>query len=80
MKLPTVEINSDQCKGCQLCIDVCPKKILGLSSLFNVLGYQYIQLIAEGCTGCAACFYACPEPSVITVVKEKKVKAAGATL
>jgi NAD-dependent dihydropyrimidine dehydrogenase PreA subunit len=73
VKLPTVEIIADQCKGCALCIEVCPKKVLELGKNFNVLGYQPVELVAEGCTGCAACFYACPEPGTITVVKEKKV-------
>lgn len=73
VKLPTVEIIIDQCKGCGLCIEVCPKKVLALGQNFNSLGYQAAELVAEGCTGCAACYYACPEPGTITVVKEKKV-------
>jgi len=71
-KLPTVDIKVDQCKGCLLCIDACPKKVLSVSKSFNVLGYQYAELSAEGCSGCDACYYACPEPGAISVIKEKK--------
>ena len=71
-KLPTVDIKVDQCKGCLLCIDACPKKVLSVSKSFNDLGYQYAELSAEGCSGCDACYYACPEPGAISVIKEKK--------
>lgn len=71
-KLPMVEIKADQCKGCLLCVEACPRKILTVSTSFNVLGYQYAEQIKQGCTGCETCYYACPEPGAITVVKEKK--------
>jgi 2-oxoisovalerate ferredoxin oxidoreductase delta subunit len=71
-KLPRVEIAVDQCKGCLLCIDSCAKNVLGVSSSFNVLGYQFVEVKIDGCTGCESCYYACPEPGAITVIKEKK--------
>lgn len=74
-KLPTIEIKIDQCKGCTLCIEICPKKVITLSKSFNVLGYQYAEMTLSGCSGCEACFYACPEPGAITVIKEKKQRA-----
>lgn len=75
-KLPTVEIDLNLCKGCGLCIDNCPPRVLVLSAQFNVLGYQYAQYVDAGCTGCEACYYACPEPSAMTVVKELKDRAS----
>ncbi|MGK5085096.1 4Fe-4S dicluster domain-containing protein [Bdellovibrionota bacterium FG-1] len=79
MKLPTVEINLNLCKGCGLCVENCPPKALFISAQFNVLGYQYAQYQGNGCTGCEACFYTCPEPSAMTVVKalREKPKAQG---
>ncbi|OFZ79935.1 MAG: hypothetical protein A2583_06155 [Bdellovibrionales bacterium RIFOXYD1_FULL_53_11] len=74
-KLPTVDIKVDQCKGCMLCIDSCPQKVLTMSTTFNILGYQFAQLSAEGCTGCDSCYYACPEPGAITIIKERKKRA-----
>lgn len=72
VKLPTVEIAVDLCKGCGLCIENCPPNVLELSTHFNVLGYQNASYKGSGCTGCEACYYACPEPSAITVIKELK--------
>ncbi len=68
----TVEIKIDECKGCELCIQICPKKVLGFSKTFNKLGYQYVVLEKDGCSGCGICFYACPEPGALTVIKVTK--------
>lgn len=74
-KLPRVEVDVDQCKGCGYCIETCPPKVLSFSQNFNRLGYQYAVYHGNGCTGCEACFYVCPEPGAITVYKEKKILA-----
>ena len=34
-------INSERCKGCALCIRVCPKKILEMSKETNGQGVHY---------------------------------------
>ena len=30
-----VVIDSEKCKGCYLCVDVCPKKILKIGDKYN---------------------------------------------
>jgi len=70
--LPKIEINPEQCKGCELCILECPKKVIQLGSKINQLGYTYAEYIGQGCIGCGICFYACPEPGAITVYKKEK--------
>lgn len=74
-RFATVEIDLSVCKGCGMCIENCPPKVLSFSTEFNTLGYQYAQYSGQNCTGCEACFYACPEPGAITVIKEMKQKA-----
>ncbi|MBN1115514.1 MAG: 4Fe-4S binding protein, partial [Oligoflexia bacterium] len=37
--VPGVEIRVDGCKGCGLCANACPKKVLVISDKINVLGY-----------------------------------------
>lgn len=53
-------IATDRCKGCELCIDVCPPAVLSMSAEKNAMGYLY-PLLAEGCTGCTACQMICPD-------------------
>ena len=67
--VPTVEINGELCKGCQLCIDVCPKKVILVGDTLNSASYHPVYYTGSGCTGCSLCFYACPEPGAIRVVK-----------
>lgn len=64
-----VVINIEECKGCELCIEACPAKVLVLSGKFNTHGYHPSSYVGAGCTGCGVCFYACPEPGAITVFK-----------
>ena len=62
-------IAREVCKGCGLCADVCPKKLLALSGEINSRGYHPIAIIGqEQCVGCAACARMCPD-AVITVEK-----------
>jgi 2-oxoglutarate ferredoxin oxidoreductase subunit delta len=56
----TVEINIDRCKGCDLCVDVCPPSVLSMSTEVNHLGYRY-PLLSPGCTGCERCAEICPD-------------------
>jgi 2-oxoglutarate ferredoxin oxidoreductase subunit delta len=68
-----IKIEKEQCKGCTLCIEVCPVKVLKISDKFNSRGYHYSEYVGDGCTGCGVCFYACPEPGAITVYKRGAV-------
>ncbi len=70
----TIEVDHVRCKGCELCVVACPKKVLALSSTFSANGYYPVELIKlEGCTGCALCAIVCPDVA-IEVWKEEKVK------
>lgn len=68
--MPQTTFQEDACKGCGLCVNACPKKIIKLdTSRVNARGY-YPAIINNmaACTGCAACAKMCPD-SVITVMK-----------
>jgi len=56
------------CKGCGLCVGVCPKHILELStSHLNQKGYAPVTLVdPQECIACASCALMCPD-CVITV-------------
>ena len=63
-----VIFNEALCKGCVLCVDVCPKKILEPDKgRVNAKGYNPVICSSmAGCTACAICARICPD-SVITV-------------
>ncbi len=62
-------IARETCKGCGLCVDVCPKNLLKLSGEINSRGYHPIAMTdQEKCIGCAFCARMCPD-AVITVEK-----------
>ena len=52
----------DKCKGCELCVNFCPKKVLALDSAVNVKGYHPACVVRqEDCIGCASCALMCPD-------------------
>ena len=65
-----IEIETEYCKGCELCISVCPQDVIRLADTFNAKGYRPAQLVdPQGeCTGCAVCAVICPD-AVITVYR-----------
>jgi 2-oxoglutarate ferredoxin oxidoreductase subunit delta len=58
-----LDIASDRCKGCGLCVEACPKHVLALDeSTVNERGYHPITLTdAANCTSCALCARVCPD-------------------
>ena len=65
----TVVMNSEECKGCGLCVVACTPEVLHLSEKLNRYGYHFAVYDGHGCTGCGLCFYACPEPGAIAVYR-----------
>jgi 2-oxoglutarate ferredoxin oxidoreductase subunit delta len=67
----SVVIDTDRCKGCDLCVVACPADVLVLGKEVNVKGYRYSQVVApDDCIGCANCGQVCPD-GCITVYKLK---------
>ncbi len=65
-----VTFDTERCKGCGLCVTVCPKKIVTLAKeTINQKGYHPAEITdKEQCIGCAFCATMCPD-TVITVEK-----------
>lgn len=63
-------VNLSLCKGCGLCVQVCPKKIIFLDkSVLNPKGYHPSTVTEmDKCIGCAMCAAMCPD-CAITVEK-----------
>lgn len=73
-----VTFREEHCKGCLLCVNACPQKIIVQSPRFNRLGYKVVEVPEENmskCVGCAACGMVCPD-YVIKVYRSAKKSAA----
>ncbi|MDO5580219.1 MAG: 4Fe-4S dicluster domain-containing protein [Planctomycetia bacterium] len=65
----SVMIDSENCKGCGLCIAHCTMQVLEEGPVRNSMGYKAAIVANQNCTGCGDCFYICPEPDAIRVVE-----------
>ncbi|MDD5431642.1 MAG: 4Fe-4S binding protein [Candidatus Omnitrophica bacterium] len=55
-------INKNKCKGCLLCISVCPKGLIVRGEELNTLGVKPAKFKDEQvCLGCMMCAVICPE-------------------
>lgn len=75
----SVVMNSEECKGCGLCVASCTPGVLRLSENLNRYGYHYAVYEGHGCSGCGLCFSACPEPGGITVYRRVAMRKPIAT-
>ena len=56
-------IAADSCKGCGLCVSVCPENVLAIETAqVNLKGYFPVSVTAEeDCIGCLSCALICPD-------------------
>ncbi|HBF42112.1 MAG TPA: 4Fe-4S ferredoxin [Desulfobacteraceae bacterium] len=66
-----INIERDLCKGCYLCISVCPNDLIVISEKLNQKGYYPAEFIqaddaknGHKCTGCAMCAIICPDLAI----------------
>ena len=67
-----VEVVTERCKSCGLCVDVCSRKVLRIGEKANSKGYYYVEAADEAaCVGCALCGVVCPDIA-LRIYREKK--------
>lgn len=65
-------IDTERCKGCGLCVEVCLKNCIVISNSSNKNGYFPAQANNTDCTGCANCAIICPE-AIIEVYQDNNI-------
>ena len=58
--MPVVKIEDKGCRGCTLCVDICPA---------DVFDFEDSSMLAKAtreidCIGCFSCFYICPSQCI----------------
>ena len=67
-----INVLSEYCKSCGLCIDICPKQILKIGDKSNKKGYFAVECTDQSkCISCALCATVCPDVA-IEVYKAKR--------
>ncbi len=58
-------IDKERCKGCGLCIENCPRKILEMGTDINSFGAYYTTCVDKSqCIACGACALMCPDAAI----------------
>lgn len=67
-----IVLDKEKCKGCFLCISVCPQKVLKKDMTVSSKGF-YTVMVDEtrvnNCIGCAICAKKCPSMAILEVYK-----------
>lgn len=71
-KMSGIEIHAEYCKGCGLCVSVCPKKIIVIQKeKRSEKGYFTAVCTDQSkCVSCAACAVICPDCAIIICKEE----------
>ena len=67
--MPSVSITENGCRGCTLCVDLCPVDVFGLDEQGTLAKVNS----SVDCIGCLSCVYACPS-HCITVDDVKLIR------
>lgn len=57
-----VILNTEHCKECGYCAEVCGMEVFGPAEFFNAKGYKPEEVkSSDWCCGCYKCFFSCPD-------------------
>ena len=63
-----VIVIKDRCKGCEFCVQYCPRGALQMSKTFNLKGYHFPEPVAGvPCYNCHFCEALCPDFAIFSV-------------
>ena len=59
-----IKLNTKRCKGCYLCVSVCPVKALSPSGELGEQGYETVKVDEEKSITCGSCYRMCPDYAI----------------
>jgi len=65
--MPKVTFQEERCKGCGLCLEICPMRIISFGDKLNLNGYHPATIEEDKksmCIGCASCGKICPDCAI----------------
>lgn len=65
-KAERIEINKKWCKGCEICVELCPTKTL------EMVDFKVAVRDLDSCTACMQCELRCPDFAIVVYKKEKE--------
>ena len=62
---PKIEVNEDWCKGCYICVEICPKGVFGKSTRLSKIGVYPAKAERQAqCILCRDCEIHCPDLAI----------------
>jgi 2-oxoglutarate ferredoxin oxidoreductase subunit delta len=60
-----IAIDAEQCKGCGLCVNACPQRVIAIGTRINARGQFYaVATDPRRCIACRSCSIACPDAAI----------------
>ena len=56
----TIHVHEQACRGCQMCVDVCPTKVFAFDEVRRLCVVEQQQ----DCIACLSCSYLCPSGAI----------------
>jgi 2-oxoglutarate ferredoxin oxidoreductase subunit delta len=73
-----VQVIPERCKGCNFCIEFCPRDVLAESKEFNSKGYHPPEIAdIDSCVYCQLCELICPEFAIYVIEVKKEEENQG---
>ena len=63
--MPTITVNPEWCKGCHICVEVCPRHVLAVDRMAFLRGFHPVVVAKpEDCSTCLQCELLCPDLAI----------------
>lgn len=76
-----IVVNLGFCKGCEICVEVCPKAVLRMVVAMDRWEGAMVEIVdINACTACMLCENQCPDFAIEVYTEKKKKKEAEAVV